>query len=1005
MKKPTWIRLGLGLLQHMALTLAVVTVLILVQSSIISYTDMYERRYTTHLNLFTEKAAYEDTAAFQQMLSSAVDDLTAYVVIRQQMETNGVYDPQKPVDVTAFVNRKSQVSKCPITATYSLGDLLKWNRYGVEYVENVMTKEEFVRFFGDDLLGIDHFYLDEETGMLKYIGSRKQENSVAGRDSAKEQGSVGEEPAGDGQDGHTAVTLEDAEASDGVRTYVDIDEKLMEAYANYRTYNEGELIEKAFDYLVKNIDKTISVVTAEDGSESVKIQLLVPRYTTTDGVDWLTKKAESWVDYCLLEANVVKTIADLSYNYDLYETMSKMYGEGCSNLEYLYAIPVGEEGREIYSNLPAEYVLNSPEEVTEYFDDLGRYFVYSTSDMETDGNMALTGEEMSDAVRSHEYAYPDGSRIWIGVNTGYPVRGDQFAAGYRTFTRLSEHLSSTMTVLAVCGFVWLVLFLYLTVTAGRAWDEDGEAVWYLNGFDRVFTEIVLAIGIAMAVIGVEGFAALYEFSVYGHYYTEIVEQESLGGYRMVLSDSGFLYLCVYGAGYGFMASMCFSLMWYSLVRRIRSHNLWRDSLLHWIWEKFHNGATMVVYHKSTAVRTLIPYNMFLIVNLCGVVASLYFKGRSDIFLLGSVGATLVFDAMTGVFLFRRNAEMAEIVDTIQKIRQGEVDCQVESERMHGENREIAEAVNNIGEGIRSAVATSVKDERMKSDLITNVSHDIKTPLTSIINYVDLLKRQHIEEEPAKSYIEILETKAQRLKQLTDDLVEASKISSGNIVLQKEKLNLSELINQSIGEFSEKFEDKRLQVIFSGTSCTADIYADSRRMWRIIENLFNNICKYAMPATRVYIDLTAEEGEVELSVKNIAEYQMNKVKPEELTERFIRGDVSRTTEGSGLGLSIAKSLTEVQGGTLEIILDGDLFKVVIRFPEYIAPIEELLLEEEAASMPQAEASGNITSPSTPSIVAGATAMPQELSGKVPSVDENFYQADVTEGEKREENTNE
>lgn len=1001
MKKPTWIRLGLGLLQHMALTLAVVTVLILIQSSSISYTDMYERRYTTHLNIFTEKSAYEDTAAFQEMFSGAVNDLTAYVVIRQQMETKGVYDPQKPVDVTAFVNRKSQVSKCPITVTYSLGDLLKWNRYGVEYVENVMTKEEFVRFFGDDLLGIDHFYLDEETGMLKYIGSRRQESSIAGRDSAKEQGPVGEEQAGGGQ---TGVTLEDAGAFDGGRAYVGIDEKLMEAYANYRTYNEEELIEKAFDYLVKNIDKTISVVTAQDGSENVKIQLLVPRYTTTDGVDWLTKKAENWVDYCLLEANVVKTIADLSYNYDLYETMSKMYGEGCSNLEYLYAIPVGEEGREIYSNLPAEYVLNSPEEVTEYFDDLGRYFVYSTSDLETDGNMALTGEEMSDVVRSHEYAYPDGSRIWIGVNTGYPVRGDQFAAGYQTFTRLSQHLSCTMTVLAVCGLVWLVLFLYLTATAGRAWDEDGEAVWYLNGFDRVFTEIVLAIGIVMAVIGVEGFAALYEFSVYGHYYPEIVEQESLGGYRIILSDSGFLYLCVYGAVYGFMASMCFNLMWYSLVRRIRSHNLWRDSLLHWIWEKFHNGATMVVYHKSTAVRTLIPYNMFLIVNLCGVVASLYFRGRSEVFLLGSVGATLVFDAMTGVFLFRRNAEMAEIVDTIQKIRQGEVDCQVESERMHGENREIAEAVNNIGEGIRSAVATSVKDERMKSDLITNVSHDIKTPLTSIINYVDLLKRQHIEEEPAKSYIEILETKAQRLKQLTDDLVEASKISSGNIVLQKEKLNLSELINQSIGEFSEKFEDKRLQVIFSGTSCAADIYADSRRMWRIIENLFNNICKYAMPSTRVYIDLTAEEKEVELSVKNISEYQMNKVKPEELTERFIRGDVSRTTEGSGLGLSIAKSLTEVQGGTLEIILDGDLFKVVIRFPEYIAPIEELLREEEVASMPQTEA-GNITSPSTPSTVTGADAMPQESSGNILFVNEKFQQTDVTQEEKKEEKTNE
>ena len=221
---------------------------------------------------------------------------------------------------------------------------------------------------------------------------------------------------------------------------------------------------------------------------------------------------------------------------------------------------------------------------------------------------------------------------------------------------------------------------------------------------------------------------------------------------------------------------------------------------------------------------------------------------------------------------------------------------------------------------------------MKTDLITNVSHDIKTPLTSIINYVDLLKRLKIEQEPAKSYIGILDNKAQRLKQLTDDLVEASKISSGNIVLNLEKLNLTELINQSLGEFSEKLEEQRLHVVFDNDSAPAFIYADSRRMWRVVENLFNNICKYAMEGTRVYVDLMAENGRITVSVKNISEQQMN-IRPEELTERFIRGDTSRSTEGSGLGLSIAQSLVQVQGGTFQIHLDGDLFKVVIEFPEY------------------------------------------------------------------------
>ena len=171
-----------------------------------------------------------------------------------------------------------------------------------------------------------------------------------------------------------------------------------------------------------------------------------------------------------------------------------------------------------------------------------------------------------------------------------------------------------------------------------------------------------------------------------------------------------------------------------------------------------------------------------------------------------------------------------------------------------------------------------------------------------------------------------------MKQLTDDLVEASKISSGNIELNREKLNLTELINQGIGEFSEKLEERGLQVVFEKNDMPAYIYADSRRMWRVVENLLNNICKYAMESTRVYIDMEVEEAHVRASIKNISKQQMN-IKPEELTERFIRGDSARSTEGSGLGLSIAQSLTRVQGGEFKIYLDGDLFKVTLDFPEY------------------------------------------------------------------------
>ena len=213
----------------------------------------------------------------------------------------------------------------------------------------------------------------------------------------------------------------------------------------------------------------------------------------------------------------------------------------------------------------------------------------------------------------------------------------------------------------------------------------------------------------------------------------------------------------------------------------------------------------VLQHKNSVVSMLLPYNLFLFSNLIGIVVAYKLLDRQQLYSIFILGGMVALDVIVGMVLFRSNAERIEIVEGIKKIRDGEVEFKLEADKLHGSSKEMADAVNNIGEGIRKAVKTSMKDEQMKTDLITNVSHDIKTPLTSIINYIDLLKRLKIEEEPARGYIAILDGKAQRLKQLTDDLVEASKISSGNIVLNREKLNLAELVNQSIGEFSERLE--------------------------------------------------------------------------------------------------------------------------------------------------------------------------------------------------------
>ena len=270
---------------------------------------------------------------------------------------------------------------------------------------------------------------------------------------------------------------------------------------------------------------------------------------------------------------------------------------------------------------------------------------------------------------------------------------------------------------------------------------------------------------------------------------------------------------------------------------------------------------------------------------------------------------------------------------IEEIASGSVGYQIPLSELKGDYYEMAEKINNIGNGLQYAVEKSVKSERLKTDLITNVSHDIKTPLTSIINYVDLLKRENFEDPKVQGYLEILDAKSQRLKTLTEDVVEASKVSSGNITLECMDVNLVEMLNQTIGEFSEKMDAKQLRVVATLPEEPATVHVDGRRVWRILENIFNNAAKYAMPGTRVYADLKVEKESVLFSLKNVSEQPLN-FSSDELTERFIRGDVSRNTEGSGLGLSIAKSLTEMQKGTFELYLDGDLFKVTICFPRVI-----------------------------------------------------------------------
>lgn len=294
--------------------------------------------------------------------------------------------------------------------------------------------------------------------------------------------------------------------------------------------------------------------------------------------------------------------------------------------------------------------------------------------------------------------------------------------------------------------------------------------------------------------------------------------------------------------------------------------------------------------------------------------------------------TLLETGIVIIFVFRilkAIADYDKIEEKLKEMYDGNNNETLDRNEFLPEFYQSVDYINDISNGFERAIQDRIKSERLKTELITNVSHDIKTPLTSIINYVDLLKKEDIKNEKANEYIEILDSKSQRLKKLIEDLVEASKVSTGNVKLKLEKINIIELLNQAIGEFEDKFEAKKLEIILDSKESEIYILADSRYMYRIIENLFSNISKYALENSRVYIDIIKKSNQVYIEMKNISKEKLN-ISAEELMQRFVRGDKSRTTEGSGLGISIAQNLTEIQKGVFNLKLDGDLFRVELIF---------------------------------------------------------------------------
>ena len=283
-----------------------------------------------------------------------------------------------------------------------------------------------------------------------------------------------------------------------------------------------------------------------------------------------------------------------------------------------------------------------------------------------------------------------------------------------------------------------------------------------------------------------------------------------------------------------------------------------------------------------------------------------------------------------IFFIRLVLQLLHLQEGGQKLTQGDLNYQLPLEKLHGPFRAHGEALNNVRQGIQHAVEEQMKSERMKTELLTNVSHDIKTPLTAIVSYVDLLKQESMPNEKAKEYLDVLDRQSARLKKLTEDLVEASKATTGNLTVDLQPTDVNVFLGQTAGEYEERLTARQLTLCLTPAEGTPVISADGRLLWRVFENLFSNIQKYAQPGTRVYLTCQATETQVTITFRNISAEPLN-ISADELMERFVRGDASRNTEGSGLGLSIARSLTQLQHGTFALAVDGDLFKAILTFP--------------------------------------------------------------------------
>ncbi len=524
--------------------------------------------------------------------------------------------------------------------------------------------------------------------------------------------------------------------------------------------------------------------------------------------------------------------------------------------------------------------------------------------------------KFSDVIWSYVY-YDDKeidivAEITIGIN---PKINDSYTQAHK-FTEFAYSMQYAIYVVGGISFILsLVCFGFLMSSAGhRKGYNSIKASW----ITKIPLDLLTFAFIITEVLGIVLLIAIFEETVFGLAIIPIL-------------------LIIVAVLISVLLGWCMS-----LATRIKLGKWWKNTVIYRLFViakrllKFLFKKLKVLFKLFFKFLSKVPLVWKTALIVAGVsLANLILTKETYDYYYASVNyqfllAWAVFSTVVGVAVLYCAIVLKKLQEASKALADGDLSYQVDTSKMFGDFKEYGESLNSISKGMAIAVEERMKSERMKTELITNVSHDIKTPLTSIINYTDLISKEPCDNKKINEYSSVLLRQSERLKRLIDDLVEASKASTGNLEVNLAPCEANILLTQIVGEYTEKIQNKNLELITTQPENAIMIMADGRRLWRVFDNLMNNICKYSQGGTRVYLSLEKQGSEAVITFKNTSSTALN-ISADELMERFVRGDSSRNTEGNGLGLSIAKSLTELQNGKLELTIDGDLFKVILKFP--------------------------------------------------------------------------